>query len=189
MEKRRYTSRFTDEKAMQASVQSCLTDNSKAIADVDHAIDKLRRNLPSTGTIAANIRRIGEDFLQMIFRTSAQQGLLRWAPDIESNDPDSMYNLLTEHIAVKTFVQASTGGGYAFFPVNLKHVQDATLLRRMYRSFVFHHMRELFRMEKKEKGAVQRNQNLSSIYARRATVRLCFFFYVSNMNLIVFLFT
>lgn len=174
-EKRRYAARFDDENAVKASVQSSLTSNSTSIAGVDNLIAKMRKDLPPSGTIAGNIRRISEEFLQMTFRTSAQQGLQRWAPDIETNDPDSIYNVLNEHIAVRTFQQASTGSGYAFFPINLKYVNDSVLLCRLYRSFVFHHMRDLFRMENKAAGAVERNQALANVYLRRSTVRLFFF--------------
>ena len=53
------------------------------------------------GMIAANIRRIQECHLLLIFRTCL--GLAKWAPDVLSDDPESMYNLLHEHIALKTF--------------------------------------------------------------------------------------
>ncbi|KAF8905482.1 hypothetical protein CPB84DRAFT_1844893 [Gymnopilus junonius] len=52
-----------------------------------------------------NLGRIPEPLLLYAFRVVASFGLPHWALDVLSQDPDSMYNLLHEYIALNTFEQ------------------------------------------------------------------------------------
>lgn len=171
LDQQRFDKRYKDEATIQASVSSSLADNSKPLSEVDLHIQKLRKGLPSTGTIANNIRRINQDFLRVMFRTVALMGLNRWAPDILDSDPDSIYNLVHEHIALKTFEQVSISGGYSHFPVNNTLLHDFPLMRRLYRNFVFHYIRDLAKLEAKSKGNVEHQKAMSSVYFRRGSVR------------------
>ena len=50
----------------------------------------------------------------MMFRTVVTYGLQQWNPDVLSGDPDSMYNVLHETIALLTFEQAVAAYAYSF---------------------------------------------------------------------------
>ncbi|KAF8233476.1 hypothetical protein L208DRAFT_1556001, partial [Tricholoma matsutake] len=101
-----FTQCYLSEAQLQNSVTSSLDDNSGRIQDAKAKVAELVSSLED-GMIAANIRHIQECHLLLIFRTVACLGLAKWAPNVLSGDPESMYNLLHEHIALKTFEQVS----------------------------------------------------------------------------------
>lgn len=126
-----FTQCYSSEAQLQNSVTSSLDDNSGRIQDAKAKVAELVSSLKD-GMIAANIRRIQECHLLLIFRTVACLGLAKWAPDVLSGDPESMYNLLHEHIALKTFEQVSTAYGYSHMGANLSCVHDFALMRKLY---------------------------------------------------------
>jgi len=133
--------------------------------------------------ISANIRRIGHNHLLLMFRTVASLGLDRWAPDVLSNDPESMYNLLHEHIALLTFEQVSGAFGYSFIGNNLAFIHDFALLWKIYRSFVFAYMSKIVRSENKKPGSVARTKEMVNVWKRRDDV--CFLLRVQKYLLII----
>ncbi|KAF8222919.1 hypothetical protein L208DRAFT_1412701 [Tricholoma matsutake] len=112
-----FTQHYLSEAQLQNSVTSSVDDNSGRIQD---------------GMIAANIRHIQECHLLLIFRTVACLGLAKWAPNVLSGDPKSMYNLLHEHIALKTFEQVSAVYEYSHMGANLSCVHDFALMHKLY---------------------------------------------------------
>ena len=86
----------------------------------------------SVGIITNNIKHIPESHLLLMFRSVACLGLQRWAPDVLGNDPESMYNLLHEHIALKTFEQVSGAFGYSHMGTNLSCINDFGLMHKLY---------------------------------------------------------
>ena len=93
---------------------------------------ELLGSLSDVGIIANNIKRIPEPQLLLMFRTVACLGLRKWAPDVLSGDPESMYNLLHEHIALQTFEQVSGAFGYSHMATNLAAIKDFALMRKLY---------------------------------------------------------
>ncbi|KAF8225955.1 hypothetical protein L208DRAFT_1407782, partial [Tricholoma matsutake] len=126
-----FTQHYLSEAQLQNSVTSSLDDNSGRIQDAKAKVAELLSSLED-GMIAANIRCIQECHLLHIFRTVACLGLAKWAPDVLSGDPESMYNLLHEHIALKTSEQVSTAYGYSHMGVNLSCVHDFALMHKLY---------------------------------------------------------
>ncbi|KAF8219815.1 hypothetical protein L208DRAFT_1417653, partial [Tricholoma matsutake] len=124
-----FTQRYSSEAQLQNLVTSSLDDNSGRIQDTKAKVAELLSSL-SDGMISANIRCIQECHLLLIFRAVAC--LAKWAPDVLSGDPESMYNLLHEHIALKTFEQVSAAYGYSHMGANLSCVHDFVLMRKLY---------------------------------------------------------
>ena len=108
------------------------------------------------GTIANNIRRIPEPHLLMMFRTVAAYGLQQWNPDILSSDPDLMYNTLHETIALLTFKQATAAYAYSFTGLTMNSIWEYSVLKKIYRNFVFTYMRSIARLENRKPGQVSK---------------------------------
>ena len=166
-----FTQHYSSEAQLKNSVTSSLDDNSGRIQDAKAKVAELLSSLED-GMIAANIRRIQECHLLLIFRTVACLGLAKWAPDVLSGDPESMYNLLHEHIALKTFEQVSAAYGYSHMGANLSCVHDFALMRKLYRSFVFSYMYGLAKSEAKSPGSVVKGKQMTSVWKRCNTVHI-----------------
>jgi hypothetical protein len=93
-----------------------------------------------------------------MFRTVACLGLRKWAPDVLSGDPESMYNLLHEHIALQTFEQVSGAFSYSHMGANLSCIKDFLLMRKLYRSFVFSYMHCIAKLEARIQEVLQRRK-------------------------------
>ena len=63
-------------------------------------------------------------------------GLLRWNPDIMSTDPNLMYNILHEQLAIQTFQHIIISHGYTHFGINHGKMK-MSLLKQLYHSFVY----------------------------------------------------
>ena len=57
-----------------------------------------------------------------------QDCFVLWAPDVLSQDPNSMYNLLHEHIALMTFEQVAAGFGYSHLGIDLSLIHNFILM-------------------------------------------------------------
>lgn len=165
-----FEARYSKEAEISESVNGSLVFHQASLSAVRKSVNDFISKLPASGSIANNIRRTPHEFLQIIYRSIIQLGLTKWAPDILEGNPDSMYNLLHEHIALKTFEQVSIAHGYAHLSVNLAMLTNFGLLRRLYRSFVFSHMLKIAKLEKREEGGVAARNDLSSVYDRRNSV-------------------
>ncbi|KAF8222616.1 hypothetical protein L208DRAFT_1321469, partial [Tricholoma matsutake] len=164
-----FTQYYLSEAQLQNSVTSSLNDNSGKIQDAKAKVAELLSSLEN-GMIAANIRCIQECHLLLIFRTVACLGLANWAPNVLSSDPESMYNLLHEHIALKTFEQVSIVYGYSHMGANLSCVHDFALMRKLYQSFVFSYMYGLANSEAKSPGSVVKGKQMTSVWKQHNTL-------------------
>ncbi|KAJ7817004.1 hypothetical protein B0H13DRAFT_2380014 [Mycena leptocephala] len=101
------------------------------------------------------------------FNTVANAALPYFAPDVFGN-PESMYNLAHEHIAIHSFRAAAMLFAYSsIYRVTLSYVQDQHLLQRFYRSFIYGHMKTLAAKEERRPGRVELDVVLNAIYRRR----------------------
>jgi hypothetical protein len=155
-----------------SSVHTNLNTHSGNINDAQSAVDTLLNSLQPEGRSATgnHIRRISSGFLLVMFRAVASFGLVRCAPDILSNDPDSMYNLLHEHIALITFEQVATAYGYSHVGTNRSNIKNFALLRKLYCNFVFSYMYKIAKSEGKSPGSVQKANEMSNTWRRRSEV-------------------
>jgi hypothetical protein len=157
---------------LRNSVTASLDDNSASIQGAQTKVRELLNSISdSVGIITNNIKRIPESHLLLMFRSVACLGLQQWAPDVLSNDPESMYNLLHEHIALKTFEQVSGAFGYSHMGANLSCINDFALMRKLYRSFVFSYMHGIAKLEAKNPGSVAKAKQMTGVWKRRSVVR------------------
>ena len=175
IERTNYDARFSSVKVIKADVTAALNNHSADINKARDAMMMLHNKIRNEhGTIANNMRRIPEPHLLMMFRTVATYGLRQWNPDILSGDPDSMYNVLHETIALLTFEQAAAAYAYSFTGLTMNHVYDYTILKKFYRNFVFVYMRSNARLENRKPGERRNILKNSVVWKRRKQV--CPFF-------------
>ena len=171
VERSRYDNRFTNVKAVRTSVHASLDANAR---DIDGARDRVHQfleSLPHDGSSTANhIRHIPENHLIAMFRSVAHLGLARWAPDILGSEPDSMYNILHEQIALFTFEQVAASFGYSHLGINLQLVQNDALICKLYRNFVFSHMAKIAKLEAKTLGSIVKGNEMTNVWKHRQDV-------------------
>jgi hypothetical protein len=126
--------------------------------------------------IANNIRRIPQQHLELMYRSISFFGLARWAPDVLGGDPESMYNILHEQIALITFQQVAAAYGYSHIGINLQLIQDFVILRKFYRNFVYARMRKVAQTELKSPGSVAKGNEMTNTWKRRKEVYLSVFY-------------
>ncbi|EDR04503.1 uncharacterized protein LACBIDRAFT_330689 [Laccaria bicolor S238N-H82] len=144
-----YNSRFSSESAIKSSVHASLDANSVDINQAQSRVQQLLDSLTDLNSTTANhIQRIDESFLCLMFRTISFFGLARWAPDVLSQDPNSMYNLLHEHIALVTFEQVAAGFGYSHLGIDLSLIRNSVLMRKLYCNFVYSYMHGIAKSER-----------------------------------------
>jgi len=97
-------------------------------------------------------------------------GLARWAPDVLGGDPESMYNILHEQIALMTFQQVAGAFGYSHIGINLQLVQNFVILHKFYRNFVYAYMRKIAKTESKSPGSVAKGNEMTDTWKRRREV-------------------
>lgn len=159
---------------MKTSVTDSLDKHSSNIEDARARVAKLLDNLPANSITSNNIKRVSETNLLLIFRTVAVLGLRRWAPDVLSGDPDSMYNLLHEHIALTTFEQVASAYGYGFMGIDMALVRNFVLMCKFYRSFVYSYMHGIAKAESKSPGRVAKDKQMTAVWKRRSDVSFDF---------------
>lgn len=166
-----YQQRFSNASSIATSVRGILRNNATAIDAVLAKVTEFRNELPdeTSSTISGNIRRIPEDHLLYMHCAVATLGLSRWNPDVMSTDPNSMYNILHEQLAIQTFQHIVISHGYAHFGINHEKMK-MSLLKQLYRSFVYGRMRDLVKRELKSPGSVQRDTVATNMYKRRSDV-------------------
>ncbi|PPQ75303.1 hypothetical protein CVT26_015247 [Gymnopilus dilepis] len=140
-ERQAYATRFTSEDHVRTSVRDRLSANTEYVEAAKDRLKALKASFSATSSISTNISRIPEPLLLYAFQIIASFGLRRWAPDVLSQDPDSMYNLLHEYLALNTFEQLAAAHGYAHMGLNLANVRDFALMRKLYRNFIFSYLR------------------------------------------------
>ncbi|KAG6914363.1 hypothetical protein DXG01_000785 [Tephrocybe rancida] len=161
--------RFTSEEQVRQTITSSLDDHSTLINDCTQQVTAFRASLLETNIIiSGNMQRIQTEAMLLMFRMVAILGLPRWALDVLSADPDSMYNLLHEYIAYVTFKQAAVAHGYAHMGINLEFVEKFGLMRKFYRSFVFSYMHKTTKSEVKSPRSMLKAKQMTPIWKRHA---------------------
>ncbi|VDC05617.1 unnamed protein product [Peniophora sp. CBMAI 1063] len=111
-----------------------------------------------------------KEHLDFVFKAITSLGLASWMPDIYSNNPTSLYNLLHERIAISTFQYMCNAFAYTLFKVNLEYASQSALLQQIYHHYVFSYMR-LSREKAENGGNLQLATVLEGIYKRRKSTR------------------
>ena len=172
-----YNARFSSESAIKSSVHASLDANA---VDINEAQSRVRQLLDSlvdlNSTTANHIQRIDENFLCLMFRTVSFFGLARWAPDVLSQDPNSMYNLLHEHIALVTFEQVAAGFGYSHLGIDLSLIRNFVLMRKLYRNFVYSYMHGIAKSENKTPGSITKSKTMTNVWKRCKEVFLYIYY-------------
>ena len=152
-------------------MRGILRNNSTAIDAILAKVTDFRKKLPdeTSSTISGNIRRIPEDHLHYMHCAVATLRLSKWNPDVMSTNPNSMYNILHEQLVIQTFQHVVISHGYAHFGINHEKMK-ISLLKQLYRSFVYGRMRDLVKHELKSPGSVQRDTVAMNMYKRRSDV-------------------
>jgi hypothetical protein len=177
-----FQQRFSTADAIATSVRDILRNNSTKIDTVLGKVTKFRGDLPdeTSSTISGNIRRIPEDLLLYMHGAVATLGLSSWNPDVMSTDPNSMYNTLHEQLAIQTFQHIVISHGYAHFGINHGKM-GVSLLKQLYRNFVYGRMRDLVKRDLKSPGGVKRDTTATNVYKRRSDV-CCVTIILSTLN-------
>lgn len=166
----KYAKRYSSEAEVRSSVKDYLTQNANNINNAPLQLAALEVLLKETSIRSKNIQRIPEQHRLLMFRTVACSGLNHWAPDVLGGDPESMYNLLHEHIALTTFEQVVSAFGYSHMGINLSFITNFSLLRRLYRNFVFSYMFSLAKAEQRKPGSVAKGKEMTHVFKRRSDV-------------------
>ena len=163
----RFSDQFSSAVAIRTSIQASLDANVCNINDAQARVRRLLAALPEDHSTTANhIQCIPESHILLMFRSMSYFGLARWAPDIMSGDPDSMYNILHEHITLITFEQVASAFGYSHLGINLQLVQYFVLLHKLYRNFVFSHMYKLAKLEARSPGSIAKGNDMMNVWRR-----------------------
>ncbi|KAG6834155.1 hypothetical protein H0H93_011515 [Arthromyces matolae] len=138
-------------------------------AAVLQSLRELRRKCSAEGTsrTAKNISRVPENALRIIFGTVHSFGLAAWRPDIVCGSVTSIYNEAHEAIAIWTFEKAAALFAYTHFQPNLTYLQDAALMQRLYRNFVWSYIKGIVDKEAKEPGSHKRAVQENRAYKNR----------------------
>lgn len=180
-----YENRFSTEAAIKSTVYSRADENQAAINYAETKVKALKQILPAGRLISNNIQRMKEEHLLLMYRKVAGLGLPNWKPDVLRGNPESKYNLFHEYIALNTFYEVADTEGFAHVGINLSYVHNSTLMRKLYRSFVFSYMSSLAKLDARSPGAVAQGNIMDAIWKRRRSVcfnYLYFYYSVTDQN-------
>ncbi|KAJ7312800.1 hypothetical protein DFH08DRAFT_717317, partial [Mycena albidolilacea] len=105
---------------------------------------------------ASDAARVGDHYIRSVYNAVANVGLHVFAPDIFGN-PESLYNLAHEHVAIHSFRTIASLFAYSsIYRVDLSLIKDDHLLRRFYRSFIYGRMKDLASKEERRPGRALR---------------------------------
>ena len=166
-----YEQHFSTANVIVTSVHNILRNNSAKIDAVLGKVTKFCKNLPdeTSSTISGNIQQIPEDHLLYMHGVVATLGLSSWNPNIMSTDPNSMYNTLHEQLAIQTFQYIVIAHGYAHFGINHGKMK-MSLLKQLYRRFVYGQMQDLVKCDLKSPRSIQRDIMATNMYKRHSDV-------------------
>ncbi|KAJ7145955.1 hypothetical protein C8R44DRAFT_723816 [Mycena epipterygia] len=137
-----FNSRFASVEDVDAQMTDILAAAIEPSAAVGEQVKEFLRTARGTATqTGSDAAAVGVDHLSAMFNAVANAGLHTFTPDVFGN-PESMYNLIYEQVAVHSFRAVASNFGYsAIYRVNLNMVLDDHLVHRFYRSFVYGHMK------------------------------------------------
>ncbi|VDB99908.1 unnamed protein product [Peniophora sp. CBMAI 1063] len=160
---------------VKASVDAAIASSRNTPREASLKFDELRNAITHAGrknsrsAIFRNMQRMlsYETHIKFAYGALFSLGLSAWTPDIYGNNPDSLYNLLHETIAISTFEHMCASFAYTVFGVDFEHLKDSVLLQKMYRHFVFSYLRKSGEKEAERPGALKEESELSNLYKRR----------------------
>lgn len=166
-----FEARFAAAEDLDAHLARILADSippSQAV--YEHIAAFLRTAYATPSQISKDAKRVGDDHLRAMFSAVANAGFHSFLPDVFGN-PESMYNLAHEHVAIHSFRGVATRFAYsALFRVDLSLLKDDHLIQRFYRSFVFGHLKTQAKREQLRPGQLEKDSILNNIYRRREEV-------------------
>ncbi|KAJ3965809.1 hypothetical protein EV361DRAFT_1017082 [Lentinula raphanica] len=131
-------------------------------------IESLRRSCRlDPGTIASAIAQVSDQSLRMTFGVLSSFGLAKWRPDVLGASPTSFYNQAMESIAISSFEYGLQNNGYISFEPNLEYVHNTAFLSRIYRNYVYSHLRKQILKESREQGRLASEAVRRGMYKRR----------------------
>ncbi|KAF7293421.1 hypothetical protein MIND_01119300 [Mycena indigotica] len=157
-----FASRFTDSEAWRAKLASLTYSDEWGFA----AVQQMRHDdfvAKRRGQIASAIGAMEDPHLHVIFGAVAEAGLSRFAPDLKGS-PESLYNLVHEDLAIATFQRVAAHHAY---DVDITHVRDRSLIRRLYRHFFYYSMLDKLDTEERKPGGVAERNEKTNMYKRR----------------------
>ncbi|KAJ7091611.1 hypothetical protein C8R44DRAFT_750514 [Mycena epipterygia] len=165
--------RFASIEDMDAQMTDILAAAIEPSAAVGEQVKEFLRTARGTATqTGSDAAAVGVDHLSAMFNAVANAGLHTFTPDVFGN-PESMYNLIHEHVAIHSFRAVASNFGYsAIYRVNLNMVLDDHLVHRFYRSFVYGHMKLQAGREERRPGQLGVNTIYNNIYRRREETKM-----------------
>lgn len=127
------------------------------------------RDLPATGKIVRDMRRIDQNVISVIFSYLANYGFTAWKPDLTETST-SLWNTACKIVAIDSFKQAMASHGYHFLQPNADYMSNHVLLSDIYNQFVWVHMKGLHELELRRTGAVAEKAVTGEVYRRRKAV-------------------
>src|SRR5713101_8354202 len=96
-------------------------------------------------------------------------GLSSWNPDVMSTNPNSMYNILHEQLAIQTFQHIVISHGYAHFGINHRKMR-VLLLKQLYCNFVYGQMQDLVKCDLKSPGGIKQDTTAMNMYKQHSDI-------------------
>ncbi|KAJ7050227.1 hypothetical protein C8F01DRAFT_1092607 [Mycena amicta] len=161
-EKARFNERFADYDEWSDTLRSLTYSHELGIDKVDEMrrTDRVARQ----GQITRDIGGMKDPHLHVIFSAVYESGLARFAPDVLGS-PDSLYNQAHEDIAIETFQRVALH--HAYRRRDMTSLQNRTLLRRLYRHYIFAAMYDKVVDEARHPGSVAGRSEKTNSYKRR----------------------
>lgn len=187
-EKAQFARRRNKDNVTDVTISSVLDARAAAIAagetkDAREKIGEFRKNLGGLdGSHATNMRSMADAHLKMMFEGLADADIHTWNPgwlDHYATD----YNKAHEDVAVETFIQIATAQGFNFMRLHSASLPTDSLLRKMYRHYVFDVLGQKVKDEVRSPGLVAHQQSMNPVYLRR--LRVCFLLSLFYWYLIV----
>lgn len=166
-----FDARFTSADDVDAQLNHILSSAIPISVSVYEQVATFLKTAKATQSqIAQDASRVGDHLLRAAFSAVANTGLHSFAPDVFGN-PESMYNLAHEHVAIHSFRSIASLFAYStIYPVDMSLVKDEHLLRRFYRSFLYGYLKMKAGREERFPGRTRLDVALNNNWRRREEV-------------------
>ncbi|KAJ7205122.1 hypothetical protein B0H12DRAFT_1035122, partial [Mycena haematopus] len=147
---KRFSSSDDIEAQLSVIISKAIPPSSSQYTQISSTLRSIRTGSSQT---AKDASRIGDHHLRVIFNAIATAGLREFTPDVLGN-PETMYNLIHEHLALHTFCTIASAWAYSStYKIDMALLQDYNLLRSLYRSFIYGYLREKTGQEDRNPGS------------------------------------
>lgn len=173
-----FEKRFSDETKLDETIQAAFINYGSFMTKArDLMNDASSKLVLGSSSISDNINCIAEEHRLLMFECVGAAGLNRFAPDVMGS-ADSMYNLVHEQVAIRSFQLVAARGGYSFMQCNIALTKNKALLAQMYRNFEFSYLKNLVKKEMKKPGRIAEDCEKTNTGKRRKDVRCPSLFFV-----------